>query len=203
MRTTLTKALRLASLTVIVYAVAASLDVASAQTNGTPEFFKALGLNMSDRQGVLGKPFNLSIYVDRWATPSEFASFLSTPKSEGTKGVLKMLRRREQTGLLRTPQPLGFPLALAVNASRPDGGRRIVIISPRRIYETDPNNPSVDYPLMVIDMNIPADRAGERTIAERARLSIGSDGDRFTVENYEGLKTILKSVIVAPQPPKP
>jgi hypothetical protein len=52
---------------------------------------------------------------------------------------------------------------------------------------------------MVIDMTLPADHAGEGTIAQLARLSIGSDGDRFTVENFDGAKMLLKSVTAAAQ----
>jgi hypothetical protein len=189
---------RHAILTAIV-SVAASATFVTAQTNGTPESFKALGINVSDSQGVIGRPFNLTIFVDRWATPSEFALFLSTLKGGGTEGVLKMLRGREQIGVLRTTQPLGFPLSLAVETPQPDGGRRIVIISPRRIYERDPNNPSVDYPLMVMDMRLAVHDAGEGAIAQLARLSMGSDGDRFIVENFDGAKMLLKSVTAAAQ----
>ena len=191
-------ALRVVGLTVIVYAVAVSFTFVSAQTNGTPEVFKALAVNVANRQGFLGRPFNLTIYVNRWAMPSEFASLIATLRGEGTDGVLKMLRGRD-IGLLRAPTGLGVPLTLAVQDSLPDGGRRIVIISPRRIYETDPNNPSLDYPLMVVDMKIPADHAGEGTIAQLARLSIGSDGDRFTVEDYDGARTVLTGVTASPQ----
>jgi hypothetical protein len=189
---------RPAALTVIACLVAASFTFVSAQTNGTPERFDALGLNTS-RSTNLGKPFNLTIYVNRWATSSEFAQFISTLRAEGTEGALKMLRGRDQIGFLRTPQPIGFPLTLAVENSQPDGGRRVVIISPRRIGETNFNARTLDYPFMVIDMKIPADRAGEGTIAQLARLSIGRDGDQFTVENYEGAKTILKSVTASAQ----
>jgi hypothetical protein len=188
-------------LTVIACLVAASVTFVSAQTNGTPERFDALGLNTS-RSSNLGKPFNFTIYVNRWVTASEFAQFISTLRAEGTDGVLKMLRGRDQMGVLRTPQPLGFPLALAVEHSQPDGGRRVVIISPRRIGETDFNARTLDYPFMVIDMKIPADHIGEGTIAQLARLSIGGDGDQFTVENYEGAKTILESVTASAQRPE-
>lgn len=197
----MTKALRLASLTVIVSA-ATSFTLVGAQTNGTPEVFKALGVNTTRRSGF-GKPFDLSIYVNRWATPGEFASFLSTLKEAGTQGVLKMLLGREQVGFLRTPQPLGFPLTLAVQSRRPDGGRHVVIISPRKIFETNFSAQTLDYPFMVIDMTVPAEHAGTGTILQLAKFSIAKDGDQFTVENFEGSKTMLKSVIATPQAAEP
>jgi hypothetical protein len=153
---------------------------------------------VTNRQGFVGTPFNLAIYVNRWAAPTEFASLLETLRGEGTKGVLKMLQGRE-IGVLLNPTGLGLPLTLAVQDSLPDGGRRVVIISPRRIYEKNWNSRSLDYPLQVIEMTFRTERAGEGTIAQLARLSIGREGNQFTVENYEGAKTVLKSVTAAAQ----
>ncbi len=52
---------------------------------------------------------------------------------------------------------------------------------------------------MVIDMTVPAEHTGEGNILQLAKLSIAKNGDQFTVENFEGSKTILKSITAAPQ----
>jgi hypothetical protein len=112
-----------------------------AQTNGSPERFTAMAVNMTNH--TFGKIYTAQIVIDRWATERESADFMAALGEAGPQGALKMLEGRDRIGFLLSTN-LGFDLTLALQGPLPDGGRHIIVISPRHLRPDE--GPIADYP---------------------------------------------------------
>jgi|SRR5579872_5079030 len=166
---------------IVVFLVA--LLPVHAQTNGAPERFTAMAVNMTNH--TFGKTYTAEIVIDRWATDRESGDFVAALGESGPQGALKMLEGRARVGFLRS-SGLGFDLTLALQGPLPDGGRRIIVISPRRVTPGEATNSAriMDYPFMVIELKLGANNTGEGTMSAAARLSLDSDGNTIEVENF-------------------
>jgi hypothetical protein len=177
-----------------VLTAVACIVTAHAQTNGTPERFTALAVNMSN-QGAAA-PHNIEINVDQWATDSEVAAFISTLRQSGSAGVLKMLEGHPTIGFLGSSPRVGVQFTFAMQTPQPDGGRRVLIISSRVLQpkEVTDDARSMAYPFMVIELNIGKENVGQGTMVTTASLSFDAHGNTIRLDNFEFGDTVLTDV---------
>ena len=174
------------SLSVAVLGLLLGLAPLAAQTNIEPEEFSAFAVNM----GALTSPggastANLVITVNRWSTQAEQDRIFALLKEKGPQAMLDALQDLKPVGTIRTTQSIGYDLRLAFQEQAQNGARRVIIATDRPIgfAEASYRGRTLDYPLTIIDMTLPAEGVGKGTMSIAARMIPA--GKRLIVENYD------------------
>jgi hypothetical protein len=170
--------------------VALSL-VAGAQTNGAPERFTAMAVNMNR-----GGATTVEIVINRWATDGERDRLLSTLMDKGPNKLLDVLQDMKKVGYIRTPDSIGYDLHYARRVPLPDGGQRVVTATdrPLRFWEVANQTRSVDYPFTVIELRVNADGEGEGKMSVATKITADKENNMIVLENYDISPVLLKSV---------
>ena len=152
-------------------ALVLTATLAAAQTLGQHEHFTANAVSISPQYGT-GQQ-TVDINVTRWSTPAERDRLVMALTSKGQDQLLKELQKMKETGTIRTPDSLGYPLRYAFQMPDPEGGRTIVIATDRPIgfWEATNQPRSFDYPFTVIQMHIDRDGMGKGTMSYATRIT--------------------------------
>src|SRR5438132_14463 len=95
-----------------------TLSLASfAQTNGQPERFTAMAVNMD--RGAAG---TVEIVINRWSTDAERDRLLSTLMDKGPEKLLDVLQDMPRAGYFRTPDSIAWDVHYGGRPPIPDGG---------------------------------------------------------------------------------
>jgi hypothetical protein len=185
----MTRALRLMAVTVAV--VAAFSILSFAQTNGSPEHYTAMAVNM-DRGGA----GTVEIVVNRWSSDKERERLVSTLMEKGADKLLDVLQDMPRVGYIRTPDSIGWDLHYAHKVPMPDGGERVVLATDRRIgfWEAANRPRSIDYPFTVIEMHLNGDGEGSGTLSLATKIVADKENKIVTLENYGTTPILLQSV---------
>ena len=164
---------------------------ARAQTNGQPERFIALAVNMNR-----GGSTTVEIAVKRWSTDKERDTLLSTLTDKGPEKLLDVLQKAPKVGYIRTPSSIGWDLHYARRAPLPEGGERVVIATDRPIgfREASTQPRSIDYPFTVIEMHLNADGEGNGTMSVATKITADKDNQMIVLENFATTPVLLESV---------
>jgi hypothetical protein len=171
--------------------VAAAVVVVTAQTNGVPERFTSMAVNMNR-----GGTATVDIAVTRWSTEAERTQLLTTLREKGPEKLLETLQRMPRVGYIRSNGGLGYDLHYAHQVKGQDGGERIVIATDRRIgfWEAANQPRSIDYPFTIIELRLNADGEGEGKMSLATKITEDPDKHVITLENYELQPVLLQSV---------
>ena len=139
----------------------------------------------NDKVTILGTALNMSntatganqtirINIDRWSTPAQRTHLITTFLEKGGQdALLKELEKQPELGRFNFPgdlgpdpnniMRLGTDIRYARNFAGEDGGRRIVIITPRIIgFREEVNQPrTTDYPFSLFEMRFDAEGKGQ------------------------------------------
>jgi hypothetical protein len=138
----------------------------------------------------------VNITIERWSTEEERQRIMGALKEGGPDLLLKQLQKIDDpAGQIYTPGRVGTPLRFAWQSPLPDGGRRIVVATDRRIgFLEAVNRPrTIDYPFLVLDIRINAEGKGEGKLLPLARIEAREDGT-FDVESYASEPVRLSEV---------
>jgi len=162
----------------------------------------------TDKVTILGTALNMSntatganqtirINIDRWSTPSQrqhpIATFL---EKGGQKALLKELEDQPELGRFNFPgyfgpdpnntMRLGTDIRYARNFAGEDGGRRIVIITPRIIgFREEVNQPrTTDYPFSLFEMRFDSSGKGQGKMAYATKITFDKKKNNVELENY-------------------
>jgi hypothetical protein len=164
------------------------------QTNGEPERFTALAVNM----GTPGRPGadTVEIQVDRWSTDQEREKLLTVLREQGPEKLLDTLQKLPRVGFIRTPDSLGYDLHYARKSQLPDQAERVIIATDRRIgFREAANRPrSIDYPFTLIEMRIKPDGEGEGKMSLATKITTEDNGQTIVLENYASQPVMLNAV---------
>ena len=179
------------SVVVAALALTALSLVSYAQTNGQPERFTALAVNMD-----AGTSGTVEIAVNRWSTDAERDRLLSTLLDKGPEKLLDVLQDMPRVGYFRTPDSIGWDLHYARRAPLPEGGGRVVLATDRRIgfWEARNRPRSIDYPFTVIELHLNTDGEGEGTMSIATKITGDKENKMIVLENYGTTPVLLKSV---------
>jgi len=177
-------------------AVALVSSLAFAQTLGQPEHFTANAVSTSPQYGT-GQQI-IDINVTRWSTPAERDALVAALTSKGQDQLLKALQKMKQTGTIRTPDSLGYPLRYAFQTPDPEGGRTIVIATDRPIsfWEATNQPRSFDYPFTVIQMHIDRDGTGKGTMSYATRIT--AKNNTIELEDFATQPIMLNNIKAEP-----
>jgi hypothetical protein len=171
--------------------VAAAAVVVTAQTNGVPERFSAMAVNMNR-----GGTSRVDVTVNRWSTEAERTRLLTTLREKGPEKLLEALQHLPRVGYIQSNGGLGYDLHYAHRVKGQDGGERVVIATDRRIgYWEAANQPrSINYPFTIIELRLNADGEGEGKMSLATKITEDRDKQIITLENYEIQPVLLQSV---------
>jgi len=139
----------------------------------------------------------IQITINRWSSPSQRQHLISTFLEKKEQDVLlRELQKQPELGRFNFPgymgpdpnntMRLGTDIRYAMNFPGEDGGRRIVIITPRVIgIREATNRPRVyDYPFSLFEMRFNASGKGEGKMAYATQIAFDKKKNTIELENY-------------------
>ena len=171
----------------------------SAEPSKTPSASERItidgwALNMSNI--ATGANQRIRIDVNRWSSPAQRQHLITTFLEKKQDGLLKELEKQPEMGRFNFPgymgpdpnntMRLGTDIRYAMNFPGEDGGRRIVVITPRIIgFREAVNQPRVsDYPFSLFEMRFNKDGKGEGKLAYATQITFDKKKNSIELENY-------------------
>lgn len=181
-------------------AVLAATSIISAQQPAAPItpadkiVISGWALNFSNT--ATGANQTIQITIDKWSPPAErdrLIEVFMAKKQDGLVGALEDLPEKGRFNFpgYMGPDPnntmrLGTPIRYAMSTSLPDGGRRIVIMTPRIMgFQELRNQPrTVDYPFTLFQMQFDKNGKGEGRMAYGTKIEFDKKKQVIDLENY-------------------
>src|SRR6185295_113693 len=151
-------------------------------------------LNMSNI--ATGANQTIQITINSWSTAAQRKHLIDTFLAKKQDGLLSELEKQPERGRFNFPgymgpdpnntMRLGTDIRYAMNFAGEDGGRRIVIITPRVIgFREAANQPrTVDYPFTLFEMRFNKDGKGEGRMAYATQINFDKKKGQIELENY-------------------
>ena len=161
----------LAVLLAVTSSGAVPAEQAAASAPGGPVRINGWALNMSNI--ATGANQTIQIDINGWSTQGQRAHLIQTFMEKKQDGLVRELEKQPDSGVspspLHGPDPnnvmrLGTDIRYAMNHPGEDGGRRIVIITPRVIGfpEAREQPRTIDYPFTLFEMRFDKNGQGRR-----------------------------------------
>ena len=144
-----------------------------------------------------GKASIVEIAIYRWSTDEERERLLTTLQEFGQDKLLAELEKiRPPVGYMRTPNSIGYDLYYARNNPMPDGSRKVVLATNRRVSfrEASNNTRSMQYQFTLIEIHIDKNGKGEGKLVPAAKVSWDAKEKKIEIENYNALPLDLINV---------
>ena len=151
-------------------------------------------LNMSNT--ATGANQTIQIDIDGWSNPSQRQHLIDTFMEKKQDGLVRELEKQPDLGKFRFPgymgpdpnniMRLGTDIRYAMSFPMENGGRRIVVITPRVIgFQEARNQPrTVDYPFSLFEMRFDKSGKGEGRLAYATQISFDKKKNSIEIENY-------------------
>lgn len=188
-------------LTVTAAALAAALVAPAAQAKDPVERLTAFAVDMSTTPDLRARGARsgvVDVVIERWSTDQERTRLRDALREGGADLLLKEIQKIDDpAGNIATPGSIGTPLRFAMQTPLPDGGRRILVATDRRIgFLEAVNRPrSADYPFLLLDIRLDAKGEGTGKLLPVARV-VAADDSTIEVENYASEPVRLTKVRV-------
>jgi hypothetical protein len=151
-------------------------------------------LNMSNV--ATGANQRIQIMINSWSTPAQREQLIKTFMDQKQDGLLRALERQPEIGRFNFPgfmgpdpnniMRLGTDIRYARSFPGEDGGRRIVIMTPRVIgFNEARNQPrTIDYPFSLFEMHFKNDNSGEGRMAYGTQIRFDQRNNNIVLEHY-------------------
>ena len=138
----------------------------------------------------------IQITINGWSSPAQRQHLIETFLAKKQEGLVSELQKQKELGRFNFPgymgpdpnsvMRLGTDIRYAMNFPNPDGGRRIVIITPRVIgFREATNRPRVyDYPFTLFEMRFDKSGKGEGRMAYATQIMFDKGKNTIELENY-------------------
>ena len=165
-------------------------------------------LNMSNM--ATGANQTIQINIDGWSNPSQRQHLIETFLEKKQGGLLRELEKQPEQGRFNFPgymgpdpdnvMRLGTDVRYAMSFPMENGGRRIVIITPRVIgFQEARNQPrTTDYPFTLFEMRFDKSGKGEGRMAYATQISF--DKKKNAIELARLVESFLSRVVPAGPP---
>ena len=143
-----------------------------------------------------GKNQSIRINIDKWSNAKQRAPLIQTFLDKKQDGLLRELEKQPEMGRFNFPgymgpDPnsvfrLGTDIRYAMSFPGQDGGRRIVIITPRVIGFAEARNQprTADYPFTLFQMQFDKSGKGEGRMAYATQINFDKKKNSIELENY-------------------
>ena len=187
----------LASIAALAVATTVSLVGAqSVQPSATDKVvIQGWALNMSNV--ATGANQSIRINIDKWSNEKQRELLINTfLEKKNQKALLSVLEDLPEMGRFNFPgymgpdpnnvMRLGTDIRYAMSFAGEDGGRRIVIITPRVIgFREQVNQPrTIDYPFTLFEMRFDKAGNGEGKMAYGTQILFDKKKNNIVLENY-------------------
>jgi hypothetical protein len=151
-------------------------------------------LNMSNI--ATGANQSIRIMINSWSNPSQRQHLIETFLEKKQGGLLRELEDQPEVGRFNFPgymgpdpnnvMRLGTDIRYAMSFPGENGGRRIVIITPRVIgFREAANQPrTTDYPFTLFEMRFDKSGKGEGRMAYATQIKFDKKNNTIELENY-------------------
>jgi hypothetical protein len=151
-------------------------------------------LNMSNI--ATGANQTIRININSWSNPSQRQHLIDTFLEKKQDGLLRELEKQPEVGRFNFPgylgpdpngiMRLGTDIRYAMSSTLPDGGRRIVIITPRIVgFREAVNQPRrIDYPFTMFEMHFDKAGKGEGRMAYETQINFDKKKNQIELEYY-------------------
>jgi hypothetical protein len=163
-------------------------------------------LNMSNV--ATGANQTIRVTINSWSSPAQRQHLIDTFLAHKQDGLLRELEKQPEHGRFNFPgylgpdpnniMRLGTDIRYAMNFPGEDGGRRIVIITPRVIgFRETVNQPRVsDYPFTLFEMRFDKDGKGEGKMAYATQINFDKNKNSIELENYTSEPVRLNNLML-------
>jgi hypothetical protein len=161
-------------------------------------------LNMSNI--ATGANQTIQITIDGWSNESQRDHLIQTFMEKKQSGLLRELEKQPEVGRFNFPgymgpdpnnvMRLGTDIRYAMNHPGENGGRRIVIITPRVIgFREAANQPrTTDYPFTLFEMRFDKSGKGEGKMAYALAINFDKNKKVIELENYSSEPVRLQNL---------
>jgi hypothetical protein len=200
---------------IIVGAVVAAITVAA----GLPARAQSTTPSATDKVVINGWALNMSntmtganqtirINIDGWSNTTQRQHLIDTFLEKKQDGLLRELEKQPEVGRFNFPgymgpdpdniMRLGTDIRYAMNFPGQDGGRRIVIITPRVIgFKETVNQPRrSDYPFTLFEMRFDKAGKGEGKMAYMTQILFNKKTNSIELENYSSEPVRLNNLVL-------
>ena len=151
---------------------------------------------------------SIRITIDKWSNEKQRELLINTFLEKKQKGLLSVLEDQPELGRFNFPgymgpdpnnvMRLGTDIRYAMSFAGEDGGRRIVIITPRVIgFREQVNQPrTIDYPFTLFEMRFDKAGNGEGKMAYGTQILFDKKKNNIVLENYSSEPVRLNNVKV-------
>ena len=187
----------------LVAMVVGGIQIVAAQ-GGQPQTRK---ITPADKVEIRGWALNFSntatganqtiqIRINKWSPVAERDRLIQTFMDKKQDGLASALEKLPEMGRFNFPgymgpdpnntMRLGTEIRYAMSTELPEGGRRIVIITPRIIgFREQVNQPrTVDYPFTLFEMHFDKNGKGEGRMAYATKIEFDKKKQAIELENY-------------------
>jgi hypothetical protein len=114
-------------------------------------------------------------------------------------GALQHVKPR--CGYIRSSRSLGWDIQYCRETPLPDGSRRVVLATDRRIGFLEARNQprSTDYQFLLIEMRIKSDGKGEGKLAEAAKVAYDRENNTIQIENGQEPVRLTQVEVIGPK----
>lgn len=166
------------------------------KTPSATDKVRITGWALSMSNVATGANQTIDIDINAWSTPSQRAHLIETFMEKKQAGLLRELEKQPELGNFRFPgymgpdpnhiMTLGTDIRYAMSHPGEDGGRRIVIITPRVIgFREARNQPrTYDYPFTLFEMRFDKSGKGEGRMAYATQILFDKKKNQIELENY-------------------
>jgi hypothetical protein len=163
-------------------------------------------LNMSNI--ATGANQTIRINIESWSSPSQRQHLIDTFLAKKQDGLVRELEKQPEHGRFNFPgymgpdpnstMRLGTDIRYAMNFPGQDGGRRIVVITPRVIgFREATNQPrTVDYPFSLFEMRFDRSGKGEGKMAYATQILFDKKTNTIELENYSSEPVRLNNLVL-------
>jgi hypothetical protein len=151
------------------------------------EQFSAFAVNLQGtRPGDRSMSGIIQITIDRWSTEEERNTLIDAFDSKGQNGLLNQLARMKPTGYIKLPTTLGYDLRYTREVRNPDGSRRIIVGTDRRMTVNEEINRPIttDYPFTIIELRVNKANMGEGRLSALTKIKTNKKEGLIELEAY-------------------
>ena len=204
MKTTLAACMALGALAILQPVSTGAQAPAAAPSANDKVTIMGWALNMSNT--ATGANQTILIRINSWSNAEQRDHLIQTFMEKKQNGLLSELEKQPEVGRFNFPgymgpdpnntMRLGTDIRYAFNHPLPDGGRRIVIITPRVIgFREQVNQPrTIDYPFALFEMRFDKSGKGEGKMAVATQIAFDKKKQVIELENYSSEPVRLQNL---------
>ena len=150
----------------------------------------------------------IQIQINGWSSPAQRQHLIETFLAKKQEGLVSELQKQPELGRFNFPgymgpdpnsvMRLGTDIRYAMNFPNPDGGRRIVIITPRVIgfREATDRPRTYDYPFSLFELRFDRSGKGEGRMAYATQIQFDKSKNTIEIENYSSEPVRLNNLVL-------